>query len=50
MTAFNAVRLLGDVDGKTPRPLMRRAVMLEFEGKSYRLKGAAPRIALSTDA
>ena len=30
--------------------LMHRAVMLEFEGKSYRLKEAAARIALSTDA
>jgi DNA replication protein DnaC len=29
--------------------LMHRAVMLEFEGKSYRLKEAAARIALTTD-
>ena len=29
--------------------LMHRAVMLEFEGKSYRLKEAASRIALSTE-
>ena len=29
--------------------LMHRAVMLEFEGKSYRLKEAAARIALSTE-
>jgi DNA replication protein DnaC len=28
--------------------LMHRAVMLEFEGKSYRLKEAAARIALNT--
>ncbi len=30
--------------------LMHRAVMLEFEGKSYRLKEAAARIALDTEA
>ena len=29
--------------------LMHRAVMLEFEGKSYRLKEAAARIALTTE-
>ena len=29
--------------------LMHRAVMLEFEGKSYRLKEAAARIAINTD-
>ena len=29
--------------------LMHRAVMLEFEGKSYRLKEAAARLALTTD-
>jgi len=29
--------------------LMHRAVMLEFEGKSYRLKEAAARIALNTE-
>jgi hypothetical protein len=29
---------------------MHRAVMLEFEGKSYRLKEAAARLALSTTA
>ena len=29
--------------------LMHRAVMLEFEGKSYRLKEAAARLALNTD-
>lgn len=30
--------------------LMHRAVMLEFEGKSYRLKEAAARLALNTEA
>jgi DNA replication protein DnaC len=30
--------------------LMHRALMLEFEGKSYRLKEAAARLALSTEA
>ena len=29
--------------------LMHRCSMLEFEGKSYRLKEAASRLAISTD-
>ena len=30
--------------------LMHRAVMLEFEGKSYRLKEAAARLAVTAEA
>jgi DNA replication protein DnaC len=45
-------RYLGDATMATTifDRLMHRATMLEFEGRSYRLKEAAARIAVSPDA